>query len=199
MDWESVKAEYIAGGTSYRKLAEKYNVTLAALRSVAQREEWVKLRTQAQHKANTEIVRSVGKKKAKKTVDKLKRVSDLTDKLLDKLEQAIEELDVQLYKDVVKEKVIEYNNELRPDKPTKEIIHEEEKVREVKTIVDRSGLKAIASSLRDIKEIQMLKSELDEQEQEARIEKLRREAMRDADNTSDIEVVFDAGPGDWNG
>lgn len=199
MDWESVKAEYIAGGTSYRKLAEKYDVSFGVLRSVAQREEWVKLRTQTEHKANTEIVRSVGKKKAKKTVDKLKRVSDLTDKLLDKLEQAIEELDVQLYKDVVKEKVIEYNNELRPDKPTKEIIHEEEKVREVKTIVDRSGLKAIASSLRDIKEIQMLRSELDKQEQEARIDKLRREAMRDADNTSDIEVVFDAGPGDWNG
>jgi hypothetical protein len=199
VDWESVKAEYIAGGTSYRKLAEKYNVTLAVLRSVAQREGWVKLRTQTEHKANTEIVRSVGKKKAKKTVDKLKRVSDLTDKLLDKIEQAIEELDIQLYKHVVKEKVIEYNNELRPDKPTKETIHEDEKVIEVKTIVDRSGLKAIASSLRDIKEIQMLKSELDEQEQEARIDKLRREAMRDADNTSDIEVVFDAGPGEWNG
>ena len=199
MDWESAKAEYIAGGTSYRKLAEKYGVTLAVLRSVAQREEWVKLRTQAQHKANTEIVRSVGKKKAKKTVDKLKRVSDLTDKLLDKLEQAIKELDIQLYKDVVKEKVIEYNNELRPDKPTKETIHEEEKVIEVKTIVDRSGLKAIASSLRDIKEIQMLKSELDKQEQEARIDKLRRDAMRDADNTSEVEVIFDAGPGEWNG
>ena len=199
MDWESAKAEYIAGGTSYRKLAEKYGVTLAVLRSVAQREEWVKLRTQAQHRANTEIVRSVSKKKAKKTVDKLKRVSDLTDKLLDKLEQAINELDIQLYKDVVKEKVIEYNNELRPDKPTKETIHEEEKVIEVKTIVDRSGLKAIASSLRDIKEIQMLKSELDKQEQEARIDKLRREAMRDADNTSEVEVIFDAGPGEWNG
>ena len=199
VDWESAKAEYIAGGTSYRKLAEKYGVTLAVLRSVAQREEWVKLRTQAQHRANTEIVRSVSKKKAKKTVDKLKRVSDLTDKLLDKLEQAINELDIQLYKDVVKEKVIEYNNELRPDKPTKETIHEEEKVIEVKTIVDRSGLKAIASSLRDIKEIQMLKSELDKQEQEARIDKLRREAMRDADNTSEVEVIFDAGPGEWNG
>ena len=199
MDWESAKAEYIAGGTSYRKLAEKYGVTLAVLRSVAQREEWVKLRTQAQHRANTEIVRSVGKKKAKTTVDKLKRVSDLTDKLLDKLEQAIKELDIQLYKDVVKEKVIEYNNELRPDKPTKETIHEEEKVIEVKTIVDRSGLKAIASSLRDIKEIQMLKSELDKQEQEARIDKLRRDAMRDADNTSEVEVIFDAGPGEWNG
>lgn len=199
MDWESAKAEYVSGGTSYRKLAEKYGITLAVLRNVAQREEWVKLKAQTQHKANTEIVRSVSKKKAKKTVDKLKRVSDLTDKLLDKLEQAINELDIQLYKDVVKVKEIEYNNELRPDKPTKETIHEEEKVIEIKTIVDRSGLKAIASSLRDIKEIQMLKSDLDKQEQEARIKKLQREAEREDDTVSEVEVVFDAGPGDWNG
>ena len=197
MDWESAKAEYIAGGTSYRKLAEKYGVTLAVLRNVAQREDWVKLREQAQHKANTEIVRSVGKKKAKKTVDKLKRVSDLTDKLLDKLERAIDELDLQLVKHVEKIKEIEYQNEKRPDKPTKETIHEEEKVIEVKTIVDRSGLKAIASSLRDIKEIQMLKSELDEQEQEARIQKLRREAEHE-DTTDGIEVVFSAGSEEWN-
>ena len=199
MDWKSAKAEYIAGGTSYRKLAEKYGITLAVLRNVAKREEWVKLREQAQHKANTEIVRSVSKKTAKKAVDKLERVSDLTDKLLDKLEQAIKELDIQLYKDVVKVKEIEYNNELRPDKPTKETIHEEEKIFEIKTIVDRSGLKAIASSLRDIKEIQMLRSELDKQEQEARIKKLQREAERDDDTTDGIEVIFNAGPGEWNG
>lgn len=198
MDWESAKAEYVAGGTSYRKLAEKHGVTLAVLRNVAKREEWVKLREQAQHKANTEIVRSVSKNKAKKTVDKLKRVSDLTDKLLDKLEQAIKELDIQLYKDVVKVKKIEYNNELRPDKPTKETIHEEEKVLEIKTIVDRNGLKAIASSLRDIKEIQMLKSELDKQEQEARIKKLQKEAEREDDTTDGIEVVFNAGSEEWN-
>lgn len=198
MDWELIKAEYIAGGTSYRKLAEKYDVKLSALRNVAEKEKWVELKTQAQHKTNTKIVNSVSKKKAKKAVDKLKRVSDLTDKLLDKLEQAISELDVQLYKRVDKTKVIEYNNELRPDKPTKEIIHEEEKVLEVTTIVDRSGLKAIASALRDIKEIQMLKSELDKQEQEARIKKLQKEAADDDNTVKEIEVTFSAGKEDWN-
>lgn len=197
-DWKRIKAEYIAGGTSYRKLAEKYGITLAVLRNVAQREKWVKLKAQTQHKANTEIVRSVSKKKAKKTVDKLKRVSDLTDKLLDKLEQAINELDTQLYKDVVKVKEIEYNNEIRPDKPTKETIHEEEKVLEIKTIVDRSGLKAIASSLRDIKEIQMLRSDLDNEEQKARIAKLQRDAEREGDTADGIEIVFHAGSEAWN-
>ena len=201
MDWdrEGAKAEYIAGDTSYRKLAEKYGVTLSALRSVAQQEEWVKLRARARHKANTEIVRSVGKTKAKKTLKRLDRIFGLTDRLLDKLEQAIGELDVQLCKNVEKIKTIEYQNDQRPDKPTKETIREEEKILEVKTIIDRGGIKAIASALRDIKEIQMLRSDLDEQEQEARIEKLRRDAMRDDDDAGEIEVIFDAGPGEWNG
>lgn len=198
IDWKRIKAEYIAGGTSYRKLAEKYGVSFSTLRKVAAKEQWTELRNKAGAKRDTKLVDAVSEKEAKKAIDKLSRVSDLTDMLLDKLEQAIAELDVQLYKDVVKTKTIEYNNEKRPDKPTKEIIHEEEKVIERKTIVDRSGLKAIASSLRDIKEIQMLKTELDMREQEARIDKLRKEADREDDTTNEVEVIFNAGPGEWN-
>ena len=199
MDWKRIKAEYIAGGTSYRKLAEKYKVKLSALRNVAEKEKWVELKTQAQHKTNTKIVDSVSEKEAEKAVDKLARVSDLTDKLLNKLEQAIEELDIQLYKDVVKTKVIEYNNLERPDKPTKETIHEEEKVIECKTIVDRGGLKAIASSLRDIKEIQMLKSELDKREQEARIRNLEKQAQQTDDASKDIVVQIGSEAEEYSG
>ena len=199
MDWKRIKAEYIAGGTSYRKLAEKYNVSFSTLRKVAAKEQWTELRNKARTKTDTKIVDSVGEKEAQKAIDKLSRVSDLTDMLLDKLEQAITELDIQLYKDIVKTKIIEYNNAERPDKPTKETIHEEEKVIERRTIIDRGGLKAIASSLKDIKEIQMLKTELDRQEQEARINKLRKDAERDNDTTNEVEIVFNAGPEEWNG
>ena len=173
MDWKTIRNEYITDETSsYRKLAKKYGVSLTAITKRSKEEDWIGQRKQLKDKTITKSI----EKLSDKTADKLSRVADLTDKLLDKLEQAIEELDVQLYKHVEKTKEIEYNNSLRPDKPTKETIHEEEKVIEVKTIVDRSGLKAIASSLRDIKEIQMLKTELDRQEQEARIAKLQRDA-----------------------
>lgn len=185
-EWKRIKAEYLAGGTSYRKLCEKHGCKLSELRNVAEKEKWVELKTQAQHKSNTKIIEILSDKSA----DKLSRVLDITDKLLDKLEQAVAELDVQLYKKVEKIKEIEYNNDLRPDKPTKEIIHESEEVIEAKTIIDRSGLKAIASSLKDIKEIQMLKSELDKQEQEARIAKLQREAEDEVKET-EVKVTFE--------
>ena len=84
MDWDKVKAEYIAGGTSYRKLAAKYGVTLAALRGIAEREKWVDLKAQAQHKANTKLVNCVSEKKAK--------VDDAYFRCVDKLMQKAEEL-----------------------------------------------------------------------------------------------------------
>ena len=198
MDWKRIKAEYIAGGTSLRELSEKYGVSFSTIQKKSMEEKWSNLRKKSRRKEEEKIIDSVSSKEAKKAVDKLERVSDLTDKLLDKLEQAISELDIQLYKMVEKTKVIEYKNDKRPDKPTKETIHEEEKVLEVRTIVDRSGLKAIASSLRDIKEIQMLKTELDKQEQAARIRKLEREAEREDDSIQEIEIVNSAGPEAWN-
>ena len=60
------------------------------------------------------------------------------------------------------------------------------------------NMKHISGVLKDIKEIQMIKSEADMKEQEARIDKLRKEAMVEKENNRTIEVVFAAGPEEWN-
>ena len=44
MDWQTIKAEYVAGGTSYRKLAAKYDVPFSTLKRVAAKEKWCELR-----------------------------------------------------------------------------------------------------------------------------------------------------------
>lgn len=186
-DWNAIRNEYITDeSASYRKLSQKYKVGLNALSRHAKDEDWPGQRKQYKDKTTTKTLEVLSDQSAAK----MKRVLDITDKLLNKIEQAVEELDIQLYKDVTKVKEIEYNNELRPDKPTKEIIHEEEKVIEVKTIVDRSGIKAIASALRDIKEIQMLRSDADMREQEARIAKLERDAAANQDDDKPSGIVL---------
>lgn len=190
MDWKSIRNEYITDeSSSYRKLAKKYGVSLTAITNKAKQENWVEKRRQFKDKTTTKTIEVLSDRSA----DKLTRVMDITDKLLDKLEKAVEELDIQLFKDVVKTKEIEYNHEKRPDKPTKETIHEQEKVIEVKSIVDRSGIKALASALRDIKEVQMLKTELDRREQEARITKLQKEAEADEKDNNEIRVTIEGG------
>lgn len=193
-DWNAIKTEYITTNTSYRKLAEKYGVSRVQIGNVGRDEGWVELRRQHLDKTLTKSLAADSKKKA----EKMARIDDLADKLLEKLEQAITELDLHLFKHTDKTKVIEYNNSLRPDKPTKETIHEEEKLLEVKSIVDRQGLKQIAAALKDLKEVKMLRSELDKQEQEARIAKLQKEAEKETDKVDAIEVVFLAGDEAWN-
>jgi hypothetical protein len=195
VDWLAIKTEYITTDISYRKLADKYGVHYKVIADRGKAEGWVEQRSQHRDKTLTKTLDKISAKQA----NKLARIDTLTDRLLDKVERAIEELDLQLFKHVDKTKEIEYNNPERPDKPTKEVVHEEEKYLEARTIVDRQGLKQIASALRDIKEVKMLRTELDDQEQQARIDKLRREAEKDED-TGDgvIEVVFAAGPEEWN-
>ena len=193
-DWQAIKTEYITTNTSYRKLAQKHGVGYSVIGERARLEGWVVQREQFRNKTITKAVDKMSSKKA----DKMARIDDLADKLLEKLEQAITELDLQLYKHTDKTKVIEYNNSLRPDKPTKETIHEEEKLLEAKSIVDRQGLKQIASALKDIKEVKMLRSELDRQEQEARIANLQKQAQKEDNQADTIEVVFMAGEEAWN-
>ena len=190
MDWKKVKAEYITDeSSSYRGLSKKYKIPLGTLTKRAKKENWVELKKQ--HGDRT-VAKTVGVFEEKQ-VSKMKRIQDITDKLLDKLENAVEELDLQLFKTVHKVKEIEYNNLERPDKPTKEVIHEEETVSELKTIVDRKGLQLVAAALKDIKEIQMLKSELDKREQEARIAKLEKEAMAETNQDNEIKVTIECG------
>lgn len=143
-DWKRIKAEYLAGGTSYRKLAEKYGVSPTTLTKVAIREGWVEARQQTQIKKTSKIIDSVSEKEAKKAVD----IIDVADKLLDKMSELVETM-----------------------------------------VVDTQSFKQLTSALKDLKDIKGYKSEADMREQEARIEKLRKECEKDdASNLPTLEI-----------
>ena len=153
MDWKKIKAEYIAGGTSYRKLAEKYNVPFGTLRRVAEREGWTQKRTQVAQKTDTKMIESISDDAAEKAVN----IIDVADKLLGKISELMDTM-----------------------------------------VVDTQSFKQLTSALKDLKEIKGYKSEADMREQEARINKLRKEAEREDDTTSEIEIIFNAGEEAWN-
>lgn len=75
MDWKKVKAEYIRGGVSYRKLAEKYGVSFSSVRRRAEKENWTDLRTQAEQKISTKIVEKVASQEAQR-VDAFQNLAD---------------------------------------------------------------------------------------------------------------------------
>ena len=93
MDWNLIKSEYIAGGTSYRKLAEKYKdsgVTLSALRRIAANEHWVDLRAQAVIETNTKMIEDISTQNASHS----QKILDVADKLLDKISQSLDTLPI---------------------------------------------------------------------------------------------------------
>ena len=98
-DWKAIKAEYIRGGTSYKKLCDKYGVSFSSLRNQAEKEKWTELKAKAQHKSNMKLVEKV----SDETSGKNTKIIDVADKLLDKLNQVLDsmgELNTRSLKDI---------------------------------------------------------------------------------------------------
>ena len=86
MNWRKIKAEYIAGGISQRKLAEKYKVSRSLLTRMAQRDKWTDLRAQAEAKA----LEKVAQKNAEEVADNAVTLQRIKAKLLSKVETMID-------------------------------------------------------------------------------------------------------------
>lgn len=143
-DWAKIKAEYIRGGISTRKLAEKHGVSYTTLAKKCRNEQWTASRQHADSKITERIVDACATQKAKKACKEL----DAAAMLLDKLIEAI--------------------TGIQPE--------------------ELDSLYTAASVLQKIKDAKKGLTDLDLQEQEARIAKLRREAERE-DTEKSIEIV----------
>lgn len=91
VDWKVIKAEYIAGGIGYKKLADKYGVSFSTLSHLAKREKWTDLKQKACEKADMDLANSIGKKNAKKSA----KIDSLVDRLLDIVGERLEALVIE--------------------------------------------------------------------------------------------------------
>lgn len=152
MDWNEIRAEYIAGSCTYRELAEKYGVSFRTLGARAKREGWADLRRQACDKHVTATIDTVSE--ASQAVGT--QMQQAAAALIGKTMEGIAAIDPE----------------------------------------NARALKAYSGVLRDLKDVLDVRSKLDLEEQEARIEKLRREAQREQDQTREVSVTF-GGAAEW--
>ena len=118
------------------------------------------------------------------------RAMDLVSgKLLHQISKAIDQLDIQVIRELRKEKELVYDHPQRTDKATMETVVERETLTTIHGPIDRNGIKLLAAALKDVKEIQMLRDPLDIREQEAKIAKLQREVQSESDSGA-ILVTF---------
>lgn len=174
-DWLKIKTEYITTDTSYRKLAEKYGVHYQTICARSKAEGWILLREQYQNRTITKTVEQISNKTAKQAAAK---VGDLADKLLVKLEKAIDELDLQVTTHKIKTErgSTEETTEFRVAVPG--------------GVVDRAGLRQLTGALKDLKIIKDEISDLERREREARIEALRRSNLLGDEDDDETGVVL---------
>ena len=194
MDWrDKAKKEYIAGGVSYQQLASKYHVSKMAVARASKEGGWIELRNRARAAADTKIVESVAEASRRRA----ERVQTIADKLLDRVERSIAELDQMTVREAVRVRDLEYNDRDNPGKLSREIVHETESAKHVTGLIDRRGLRELTAALKDLKEVQMLRSELDRREQEARIAALEDKSKPAEDGG--IVVRFEGGMEEYSG
>lgn len=147
MDWKTIKTEYITDeSSSYRKLAEKYGVSLTAIVGRSKKENWVEEKQRFKNKTETKSLEKISEQQS----DRVAKFMQLTDTLTEKLIQAFEVIDPS----------------------------------------DTQGLRQLTASLKDLKEMQGVKSETDLREQEARIRNLERQAQSE-EVSNEIKVVIE--------
>lgn len=174
-NWEEIRNEYLRGGVSYRDLAAKWGVSLRTLADRAKAEKWVELREQVRNKTVAKTVEAIAKQNAQ--VDT--RINRLANRLIDKLEKAVEELDM---------KTVTMKNTMKTG-PMKVTTEYKKLDREAEGPVDRAGMQQLTGVLRDLKAILDVRSDLDRQEQEARIQALRARADTGNEDDDDTGVI----------
>ena len=83
VNWNAIRAEYIAGGISQRKLAEKHGVSANALMQKANKERWKKDRDKAISKG----IAKVQQKSANAIVKEVETAAELKTRLLERLKR----------------------------------------------------------------------------------------------------------------
>lgn len=155
MDWSAIREEYIRDeSSSYRKLSQKYGVSVDAIYKRSKAEGWRGQRKRLNEKTITKSLEKISDKKAKQAA----KYSDMVDTMTAKLTEAI--------------------NAVNPN--------------------DTTAVRRLTASLCDLRELLGIKSDADSREQEARIANLRKQADKEDDAVNEIEVVFMAGPEEWN-
>ena len=152
-DWRKVKAEYLNGHISYRKLAEKHDISFNTLKDRAVAEKWFELRKEQRKKIETKTQQKTVEKIAEQESDLAADINSAATELLKKLNIAIAQTD--LYIERTKTRV---PKKVRDKKTGEEYTawQEEESIRlSQKDGINVSSLKQLTSALKDLQSIQL--------------------------------------------
>lgn len=150
-DWKQLEKEYILSDyksvSAFLKGKEiKNNGTTRKYTS-----GWKNKKRQKEDEKATKVVEKTIEKESEKESSQIVQIKDVANDLLTKIVKANEELNMHLARNKKKLRAIKYDT--RTNKPSKEIVQEEEEIKSYIDIIDRQGLKMLSSALKDLNEI----------------------------------------------
>jgi hypothetical protein len=190
ISWVKLENEYV---TDIRKkpcnlkyFSEFYNIDYDYLRRYAANNEWNKKR----ENYITNVSQKIIEKSANKDAERIAKLLEITDKAAMKAEQSLNELETYIVKNKKRVKEIEYKDSNAFGKPTKEVVYEDEKIDTVPGPVDRQGLMFITSSLKNIKELYSITSDIKMQEHKVEYDNSRLELEKLKANTDNNDKTI---------
>ncbi len=144
MYMEQAKNDYITTDMNLSQISKKYRIGYSTLRYHAKKDNWKK---NTEYKFNKESYCEDCDEKRQK------RILELSDMLLDKIEKSITEIDRCIIKTKEKTKTVEYDCDLK--KPVNESVEETENIEIIDGMIDKMGIKQLVSTLKDIKDIHL--------------------------------------------
>lgn len=198
-DWQAMKTEYITTDISYRDLAKKYGVHYTNISRRGGAEGWVEARNQ--YRTNT--LSKTLEKSSNREASRLARLMDTTSKAIDVAVKAFEDGD-QFNRYIV-ETMEEYAvPDIEDDGETAIGMRKwtEEKIFQK---IDTKALKDLTAVLKDLtglmRDFYNIPTPAQAEAQRIAAERLaldRQKAEASKETAEDIEVIFSAGPEEWN-
>jgi hypothetical protein len=183
LDWMNIETEYITTSISQRTIAKKYGVSMRTLTDRAILGKWKQKRDDYRSKSVAKAVDMAIQNDA----NRIARILNISDTAISSIEEAIGELRKMLTTHSKKTKKVTLDK--KTGKPIEEVTTEINDIVIVDGPIDTAKLYQITQALKNLKEIQMLRSDKDDKEQDARIKKLENDAAKanignvDEDNT----------------
>ena len=150
-DWKQLEKEYISGNYKSINAFLKEKGISRNKTTNTQTKEWNIKKHQKDIKKTSKTIEKVIEKEAEKEAQQIVDIKSIANDLALNIIKANSQLETYLVKNKKKTKKVKYD--YKANKPSEEEIIENEEIETMQGIIDRQGLKMLASALKDLNEI----------------------------------------------
>ena len=143
-DWAKIRTEYVTTRTTYRALAEKHGCSLSQLTKRAAREKWTDARQKHRKKRERKAEEKIADRNAEKLARSIEECREQAYELLDRIKQAIRELDEHVIIDTIRTET-KMNGETRTETT--------QQLRTVRSTVQTEDMRRIGATLKDVRDV----------------------------------------------